>query len=295
MKDEFIKQKFDVEFDIKTIITIFYMEFSKDFYYDGESHDFWEMVYIDRGEVICTANTKKFILKGGELTFHKPNEFHNLSSNKSIAPNVSIITFECSSSAMKWFEGKIFKLTAEEKSFLSMLFKEGLSAYQLLDKKNPLLQRLIRKENSPFGSSQMTKNLLEVFLIKLFRHEDNLDKSQRYQFQFQGTDVPYELKEILDYLDKNIYGRINVDQIASTVKKSASSVKNIFNRYISGGIINYYNHLKMEEAKKLIRERKYNFSQISEMLSFDTPQYFSIKFKKHTGMSPMEYKNSIMF
>jgi YesN/AraC family two-component response regulator len=50
----------------------------------------------------------------------------------------------------------------------------------------------------------------------------------------------------------------------------------------------------MEEAKKLIREGKYNFSQISEMLFFDTPQYFSIKFKKHTGMSPMEYKNSIL-
>ncbi len=43
-----------------------YMEFSKEFHYDGESHNFWEMVYIDKGEMICTAGENKFTLKSGE-------------------------------------------------------------------------------------------------------------------------------------------------------------------------------------------------------------------------------------
>ena len=141
------------------------MELSKDFHYEGESHDFWEMVYIDKGEMICTADKSSFTLKSGELTFHKPNEFHNLSGDSSTAPNVSIITFECKSRAMKLFEGKIFHLDAEERALMSMLFDEGLSCYQLYDETNPLLQKLKTLPDAPFGSSQMTKNLLEIFHV----------------------------------------------------------------------------------------------------------------------------------
>ena len=97
MKDNIIKLSFDRILNVSKIITIFYMEFSKNFCYDGESHDFWEMVYIDKGEMICTADKKQFVLKSGEMTFHKPNEFHNLSGDGNVAPNVSIITFECKS------------------------------------------------------------------------------------------------------------------------------------------------------------------------------------------------------
>ena len=127
MEDNFVKLSFERVLNVTKIITIFYMEFSKDFGYGGESHDFWEMVYIDKGEMICTADKKKFVLKSGEMTFHRPNEFHNLSGDRNVAPNVSIITFECKSRAMRYFEGKIFRLTVEEKGLLSMLFKEGLS------------------------------------------------------------------------------------------------------------------------------------------------------------------------
>ena len=157
MKDNFTRISFEKIFNVEKIITIFYMELSKNFYYDGEKHDFWEMVYIDKGEMICTADEKRFILKSGEMTFHKPNEFHNLSGDSNIAPNVSILTFECKSRAMKHFEGKIFRLSAEEKSLLSTLFSEGLSCYRLEDERNPLLQNLKVIKPSPFGSSQMTK------------------------------------------------------------------------------------------------------------------------------------------
>ena len=102
MGDNFTRQSFEKVINVEKIITIFYMELSKSFAYDGERHDFWEMVYIDKGEMICTADKNRFVLKSGEMTFHKPNEFHNLSGNNTVAPNVSIITFECHSRAMRY-------------------------------------------------------------------------------------------------------------------------------------------------------------------------------------------------
>lgn len=294
MKDNFTRIRFEKILNVEKIITIFYMELSKNFYYEGEQHDFWEMVYIDKGEMICTADEKRFILKSGEMTFHKPNEFHNLSGNSSIAPNISILTFECKSRAMKHFEGKIFRLSAEEKSLLSMLFAEGLSCYQLEDTCNPLLQRLKKITPSPFGSSQMTKNLLEIFLIKLCRNTDIVTKDMRQSYVIDGVDVPYNVKEILDYLKEHIYGKVTIRALAKHLDKSESTVKQLFAQYHNGGIIRYYNALKMKEARKLIREGNYNMTQISDMLHFDNPQYFSRCFKAAANMTPSEYKASII-
>ena len=294
MENNFTKMGFEKIFNIEKLITIFYMEFSKDFEYDGESHDFWEMVYIDKGEMVCTADKNRFVLKSGELTFHKPNEFHNLSGNKSIAPNVSIMTFETKSREMKYFEGKIFKLNSEEKALLSMLFSEGLSAFRLYDEKNPLLQKLEKIDGSPIGSAQITKNLLEIFLIKLRRNKEMLTKNKRRSYRINGVEIPYELKAIIDYLEQNLEKKISVTSIAEHFGKSESTIKNLFSTYQDGGIIKYFNGLKIKEAKKLIREANFNMSQIADRLGFDNPQYFSKFFRTNTGMSPSEYKASII-
>ncbi len=294
MENNFTRMGFEKIFNIEKLITIFYMEFSKDFEYDGESHDFWEMVYIDKGEMVCTADKNRFVLKSGELTFHKPNEFHNLSGNKSVAPNVSIITFETKSREMKYFEGKIFKLNSEEKALLSMLFSEGLSAFRLVDEKNLLLQNLEKIQDAPIGSSQITKNLLEIFLIKLRRNKEMLTKKKRRSYKINGVEIPYELKAMLDYLEENIVNKITVSSVAEHFGKSESAVKNLFSTYSDGGIIKYFNTLKINEAKKLIREGNFNMTQIADRLGFDNPQYFSKFFRTYTGMSPSEYKASII-
>lgn len=294
MKDNFTRVSFEKVFNIEKIITIFYMELSKNFRHDGEQHNFWEMVYIDKGEMLCTADKNRFVLKSGEMTFHKPNEFHNLTGDNSVASNVSIITFECKSYAMKQFEGRIFRLDSEEKALLSTLFSEGLSCFKLVDEKNPLLQSLEKLENAPYGSSQMTKNLLEIFLIKLSRRTDVITKKMRRSYLIDGVDVPYNIKEILDFLNDNIYGRITVADIAKATGKSESAVKQLFSSYRKDGIIHYYNSLKIETAKKLIKQNCYNITQIADMLGFDNPQYFSKSFKAYTKMTPTEYKNSIL-
>lgn len=294
MSDNFTKIAFDRILRVDSIITIFYMELSKNFSYSGESHDFYEMVYIDKGEMLCTADQNRFILKSGEMTFHKPNEYHNLSGNNTVAPNVSILTFSCKSRAMRYLEGKIFKLDAQEKSLLSQLFAEGLSCYRLVDERNPLLQQMKEIKAAPFGSSQLTQNLLESFLIRLCRRTDAITKAMRQSFLIDGMDVPMPIKEVMDYLQSHVYGRITIGEVAHHIGKSESSVKQQFARFHPGGILHYYNGLKIKEARRLIREGQYNMTQIADMLCFDNPQYFSRCFKAFTQMSPREYKTSIL-
>ena len=49
MGDNFERLGFDTVFSVESVITFFYMELEKGFRYDGERHDFWEMVYVDKG------------------------------------------------------------------------------------------------------------------------------------------------------------------------------------------------------------------------------------------------------
>ena len=58
-------------------------------------------------------------------------------------------------------------------------------------------------------------------------------------------------------------------------------------------ILEYTLLRKIQEAKKLIREDRYNFSQISDRLAFDNPHYFSRVFKRITNITPSEYKKSV--
>lgn len=292
--DKFIRHGLPGVIHIRKIITIFYMELSKDFHYDGERHDFWEMVYIDKGEMLCTADKHQFTLKSGEVTFHKPNEYHNLSGDGKNAPNISILTFECDSVAMKHFEGKILRLSAEEKRLLSMLMSEGLSCFRLEDPSNPLLQKLRVQPDAPFGGFQMIRNLLEIFLISLYRHRESLTKKSRQSVHIDGVDVNFEIREVLDVLHNNLYGKLTIGDIARQVGKSESTVKNLFARFQPGGVMRYYNNLKIREAKRLIRENRYTLAQIAELLCYDSAQYFSKCFKASTNMTPTEYKHSII-
>ncbi|MFR6641846.1 MAG: helix-turn-helix domain-containing protein [Christensenellales bacterium] len=58
-------------------------------------------------------------------------------------------------------------------------------------------------------------------------------------------------------------------------------------------MIGYYLELKIEESKRLIRENK-TFSEISDLLGFDSLPHFTKTFKRVTTMTPREFKNSIL-
>lgn len=53
---------------IKNIVTIHYFELSKNFDFEGESHNFWEMVYVNKGEIIATVDNEEINLQQGYVS-----------------------------------------------------------------------------------------------------------------------------------------------------------------------------------------------------------------------------------
>ena len=123
--------------EIEDIVTVHYFEFSKDYCFTGESHDFWELVYVDGGSIIASSDEKEFYLKAGDMIFHKPDEWHNLRGDGENASNVAVISFISDSVYMKYFHNKILKCGNKQKEMISKIVSEA----------SELMRRLIFEPN----------------------------------------------------------------------------------------------------------------------------------------------------
>lgn len=121
--------KLDKEISISGIYTFYYLEHSKNYYYVGEKHNFWELVYVDSGEISAIADSNGYILSQGDIIFHKPMEFHGVAAVNNKPHNVLVITFETDSPAMDFFSNKIFTVNPTQKKLLNLILKEFRNAF----------------------------------------------------------------------------------------------------------------------------------------------------------------------
>ena len=70
----FYSYKVNELFEIKEFYTFFDEVFVKDFHFAGESHNFWECMYIEEGSICITADEHVYNLGKNEMIFHKPME-----------------------------------------------------------------------------------------------------------------------------------------------------------------------------------------------------------------------------
>ena len=137
----------------------------------------------------------------------------------------------------------------------------------------------------------MVRIYLEQFLIMMFRHQQAGISSSKASARIA---VPEHLAEtVAAKLDTMVYSKINIDEFCREMRYSKSYLSKIFLKNYGLTMVDYITDLKIKEAKKLIRENRNNISQVSDLLRFSTPFYFSRVFKKVTGMSPSQYKNSV--
>ena len=280
------------EFVIKSIVTVHYFEFAKNYVFEGEKHGFWEFVYVDKGELEIMAEDKGYKLKQGEMIFHKPNEFHNLWANGKIAPNIIVITFVCNSEAMKYFENKLIVTGDTVKDLLSKIIKEALLAFS-----TPLnissTTKLDKKDKSIFGCEQLLKIYLQQLLIYLVRKGSNIVPNDRLSSLVRERSHNDTTKKIINYLKNNLPNNISFDNVCLYSKLGSTNLKAMFKEQMGMGVMEFYKTLKIEKSKEFIREEQFNFTEIAEKLGYASIHYFSRHFKKATGMSPSEYATSV--
>ena len=86
----FSLQKIINEIEILGFHNIYYFEFGKNFSHTLEKHDFWEMVYVDSGNVLALTDGNSCTLNQGQIIFHEPGEVHAHISDKHSSNNMDL-------------------------------------------------------------------------------------------------------------------------------------------------------------------------------------------------------------
>lgn len=293
----YIKTELKREITIDSIITIHYFEYMKNFVFHGESHNFWEFLYVDNGSVLVQADKQTYNLNSGDIIFHAPNEFHAIKSIGRSSPNLIAVSFSTNSPAMDFFYRKKMTVTAEERTLISFLIKEARETLKT-PMNLPSVEQIQIKEDAPFGSQQMILLYLEMFLLTVRRNHSHSEQKIKHNRSFVSfsqkiTGKDERMQKIIEYMQFHICEHLSIDQICIQFSISRSFLQNLFHTEKGCGPIEYFNNMKIERAKEMIRDGTRNITEIADFLSYSSLQYFSRQFKKSTGMSPMEYTSSV--
>ncbi len=278
---------------IKGFNSVYYFEFGKDFSHEPEAHDFWEMVYVDSGSILAVTEGVGINLNQGQAIFHKPMELHAHISDKKKPNNMLVIAFTASGNAMDYFKGKTFTLDKTAKTLLTLFMEEAKSALGKIpndyNKKDNL-----SFEGEVFGASQLMECYFTEFLIKLTRIGSKAGVRLVSDEHSRNLAASSLSELICEHMKKNIYNSLSLKELCSAFSMGKTKLCAIFFENTGKSPMEYYNSLKINEAKKLLREGSYSVSQISEILGYTTIHNFSRAFKKAAGLSPTAYIKSII-
>lgn len=96
------------------------------------------------------------------------------------------------------------------------------------------------------------------------------------------------------YVELHYTEKLALGTVAEELSVSHGYLSSVFKKYTGSNFSDYISYVKIEKGKELIQEYKYMMYEISDLLGFENPYYFSKVFKKVTGMTPKDYELSLL-
>ncbi|MBO5069895.1 MAG: helix-turn-helix domain-containing protein [Roseburia sp.] len=289
----FDMQSIKQEIKIEGFNSIYYFEFGKDFSHTPERHDFWEMVYVDKGRINAIADGVGCVLEQGQAIFHEPMEIHAHISDKRVANNMMVVSFTTKSEAMEFFKGKTFTFDKTSKTLLSLFLEEARNVLGEVPGDYNNKDNLQFLPNV-FGGSQLLQCYFTELLIRLIRSGSLLGEEVLANKKSRDIASNSISELITEYMKSNIYSNLSLKELCSHFMIGKTQFCKIFQENIGQSPMDYYAELRINEAKKLLRERNDSVAQIADKLGYSSIHTFSRAFKKAVGFSPTAYLQSIL-
>ena len=251
-------------FQINGLYSAFGFQWDESFVFSGESHDFWEAVFVYSGEVEVTEDENVYILGEGDLIFHAPMEFHRIKSAQGSCPKGFIFTFSALGEFPKRLSEGIFSLDPAAR-------KEYEDICQLVQSFSS------DPENASTGQELAAS--LEAFLLRLGHRSVSPVRSM------SGSAMEY--RRIVSFMSERVMENLTLSDVARENNVSVSYIQLLFSNYAGVSPKAYFNKLRLRRAAELLGEG-FSVTEVADQMSFSSPNYFSAFYKKHTGYSPSE-------
>ncbi len=271
---------------VSSIVSVGYLTFNRT-EVSGESHDFRELIYVDKGEVQTFVDGAFRHLKAGQCMLYPPDAYHG---GPPILGSVGIVCFECDSRLVDVCSNQVLNLSREQQEMLSRIITVGTEYFR------PLPAWAEYKGCAPGEGVkdyelQMLKNQFEILLLDLYRTNQLVPQQPEATNQYNYKKQQFEA--LTAYMKEHLDSNISLEELSDVLGVSVSKLKLLFKQQGGSGPIAFFNAMKIAEAKHMISETTLNMTQISQRLGFSSVHYFSKLFKKTAGQTPTEFAKSV--
>lgn len=257
---------------VQEMITAFHTAYPPGFSFEGEYHDFWELVCVLDGSAGIAADNQIYQLKPGQIAFHRPLEFHRIWTEGTC--DVRLATMAFIARGMEPFEQKVLTLSLDSVAELENLIRQIPLAFQTK-------HRILTGLSGDSIEEELFRCELELFLLHALR-----DSTRSNRTIYSRSAQNY--MAVVKLLNENINKNLTLTEIASQCSMSSANLKKIFHKYAGIGVIKYYTILKMKRAIQLLTDGQ-TVGEVSRALGYADQNYFSAAFKRELGCAPSVY------
>ena len=180
-----------------------------------------------------------------------------------------------------------FDVNASDEAFESMLDKIPTSSYLELDEIKSF-ERIKRYYENKDGDSVLKMQI--ILLNLLYTLSSNAAAADPFEYTKQKYSD--ELIPVVRYMQENLYNKVNADDFARASGYSLPHFNTVFRSVFHNSPINYFNLLKISEAKRLLLNSSLPVCEIAQMLQYSSVNYFCSSFRSFVGKTPLEFRKS---
>ena len=249
---------------------------------NAHSNPHWELVVAVGNRLHFQRGTRKLVLNEGHFLILWPNEVHRSWGNH---PSSHGFYFAQFAASVETFDNKVQCSIDDERILLPA---HGYSTAPEVPK---LFAAIVRETTTRSPHYRLKiRTLFTDILITLARQHQSFDHGAE-TVQVTSPKRAEAVYRVRRFLEENYRRPLGATDIAHGVNLSYEYACRIFRQAMGMTIVEYINHLRIEEAQVLLVELKegQTIAQVSELLGFNDPSYFSRVFRQIVGSSPSEY------
>ena len=139
--------------------------------------------------------------------------------------------------------------------------------------------------------AEADKTAAQQYLAGIVLHMVGLIQSASKNRVFETGNIDARIEQAKIIMNAHVEQNLDPEELASTLNISYSWFRHVFKQFTGYSPAAYFQELKLRRAKELLVETSQSAKEISFRLGFQSTGYFFSFFKKHTGLTPLEYRS----
>ncbi|MCB1124643.1 MAG: helix-turn-helix domain-containing protein [Verrucomicrobiae bacterium] len=149
---------------------------------------------------------------------------------------------------------------------------------------------LKRIEEAYFQSKVLTEDQYQGFVRMLSTFAEHLALIGNSIMVSETKVEPQTVSKARRFVENNFDRPISLDEAAKVVNTSVRYFCKVFKNYTGITFVDYLTRLRIEKSKNLLQNPNRRVSEVAFEVGFESLTQFNRSFKKHTGMTPTEYR-----